>query len=498
STAAPATPYAFRSQTVAAWHFDETGGTKAADASGFGNDGTLSAVVSGSTPAFVSGQTGLGDAVSFPGLTGSVMTVPNSASLSGTGDISVEAWVNPSAVVQVNGAGLVVKGTGGAETFMLDIASDAALTNRWRFGVRGGGTLYAVMSTQSVRSNGWTHLAGVYASGAAPSLSLYVDGALTRTTTNAPASRDASAAPLSVGSRQSAASDYDLSYKGLIDEVHVETAALSAAQAGSDYTSAQPATVTPPAPNDGVRLTVPPNAFGGNAVILLSSSPLTVPITVSPAILSDGLAAPPTGQTLVPGSLFEVVANVGGAAFTGSLGSTVTLAIPYPDADDNGLVDGTSPPIPASSLKVYTLNTAVTRWDVLPSSVDTANKRVLGQTPHFSIFALFGPTGIKPNTDQVRLYPRPWKPGSGGRFDSATFNGRSGLAIDNLPSSGIIRIFTLSGQLVTELGFNGSNAGTVIWDGTNQGGRKVASGVYFAYVKGDDGSSNVIKFAVER
>lgn len=494
STGAPPTPYAFASNSVAVYHFDEAGTTRTLDASAFANHGSLSGII-GSTPTIVIGQSGLGNAARFPGLTGSVMTAPHAAALAGTGNLTVQAWVNPASAVQVQDAGIVVKGTGTDETFILDISA----ASLWRFGVRAGdGTLFSISSTQSLRADAWTHVAGVYNS-AAPSLSVYVDGNLSATTAVAPAARRVTVGTLSVGNRRSLnAASFDRAFRGDIDEVHIQTAALSAVQVGVDYASARPGTLTPPSPNDGLQLIIPPNTFGGAAVILFSSSPLTVPISITPQILADGVSSPPAGQTLVPNSIFEIVANVGGLPFVGTLGSTVTIAIPYPDNDGNGLVDGTFPPIPAQNLKVYTLNTAVTSWEALPSSLDAANRRVLGQTSHFSIFALFGPTGIKPNTDQVRLYPRPWRPGSNSNFDSVTFAGSTGLAIDNLPTSGSVLIFTLSGELVRDLSFGAVNAGTLIWNGTNHAGRRVASGVYFAIVKGDDSSSTVIKFAIER
>lgn len=494
STSAPPSPYAVSPTEVAVFHFDEAGGTRAADSSGWGNHLALVGSLTSSSPTFTTGPTGLGSALRFAGLFESVSTAAHSASLAGTGDLTVQLWVKPDSVVPVSQAGLVVKGSGTAESYMLDLATDS----RVRFAVRdAAGTLYAVSSTQTLRVGAWTHVAGVYRAGGSASLSLYLDGTLSASGA-APAARRAATESLSIGNRRSGASSFDRPFRGDIDEVHIATVVLNAAEVGAAYAAAQPAVVTPPSPNDRVRITVPPNAFGGSATILTSSSPLTVPITISPAILNDGINSPPSGQTLVPGSVFEIVANVNGGAFTGTLGSTVTLALPYPDTDGNGLVDGTFPPIPVENLKVYTLNTAVTRWEALPSSVDTANKRVLGQTTHFSIFALFGPTGIKPDTDQVRVYPRPWKPGSGGRFDSVSFGGRTGLAVDNLTASGVVRILTLSGELVREMPYGATNVGTVIWDGTNDAGRRAASGVYFALVIPDSGERVVIKFAVER
>ena len=65
-------------------------------------------------------------------------------------------------------------------------------------------------------------------------------------------------------------------------------------------------------------------------------------------------------------------------------------------------------------------------------------------------------------------------------------------------ASGSVRFYTLSGEEVASLGYGPSDVGTLIWDGKNRAGRDVASGVYFAYVKSDDGSTTVLKFAIER
>ena len=178
--------------------------------------------------------------------------------------------------------------------------------------------------------------------------------------------------------------------------------------------------------------------------------------------------------------------------FVGNLGSSATLSLPYADTGGLGLVDGTNPPIPASSLTVYTLDAAVTRWVLLPTIVDGINRRVSALTPHFSVFALFGTSGVGSTLAQVRLYPNPWKVGAGGRFDAPA------LTFDNLPVQGFIRIFNLSGQRLIELPFSAINSGKLVWNGNNAYGRPAASGVYFADVQPDGQGRIVIKFAIER
>ncbi len=492
STTSPPSPYVPASAMIGLWHFDDAISTRAADSSGAENHGDIHCGAGcSSTPTFTAGRTGMGTALRFLGLANSFVRVGHNAGLAGTGSMSVEAWVKPDAN-PIDGAGIVVKGSGTNESFGLDISG-----GKWRFFVRSAGfaAAFPVSSTRTFTAGAWTHLAGVY-DAAAPSLSLFVDGVLSSSTTAAPASRGNDTHELAIGSRQSASGVYDRYFSGLIDEVHLLSRVLAATEAASGFSSSAPTSVS--SADASVRILLPPAAFSAQAVLLLSGDPVGSPIRIQPQIVRDGLANPPTGQTLLSGSVVEVVASVGGVAFEGTLGASASISIPYADSDDNTLVDGISPPIQASRLTVYTLNPSVVRWEPLPSSVDTQAKRVTGLTPHFSVFALFGPSASLPDVNSVRVYPNPWKPGSGGTFDSGSFNGKTGLVIDNLPSSGIVRIFTLSGESVAELSFSPPDVGTLVWDGRNRAGRGVASGVYFAYVKADGGGKAVVKFAIER
>ena len=87
--------------TLARWRFDDGA---ARDDSGNVNDGVLGGVVVGSSP----GQDGTGSALAFNGTASSFVRVASSDSLSPTGDVSVEAWVNPT--TYVNSGRVVDKG----------------------------------------------------------------------------------------------------------------------------------------------------------------------------------------------------------------------------------------------------------------------------------------------------------------------------------------------------------------------------------------------------
>ena len=498
SQATPSSPYSSISGSAAIYHFDESSGTATIDSSGQGNHATLTCqFVNCSTPTFNSGMSGLGSAVRFTGIQDTFCKIPSKASLETTGNLTVSAWVNPDTLNQIAGAGIVVKGSGTLENFALEITA----AREWQFRMRDSGlTTFTLKSTMTIVPNKWTHVAAVFKGGGGNTIHLYVDGVQTSSASiGGTGVRFADKHELTIGNRKNLPTGpYNRGFRGDIDEVQIQTRVLTAAEILTAYSGAFPAQFTPPSPNGDKRLIIPPDTFGQQAIILISGEPATSPIQINGQILTDGLASPPTGQTFVPGSVIEVVANVNGSAFTSTLNSSVTVSIPYPDTDNNLLVDGTSPPLPAQNIVMYTLNEAVVRWEPLPTTVDTVNKRVNGITSHFSIFALFAPTGIQADVSTVRVYPNPWKPGSGSHFDSVTFGGKTGLAFDNLSTSGSISIFTLSGEKVVTVSFGAGSVGTAIWDGRNSNGVSVASGVYFAYVKSNSGDVAIKKFAIQR
>lgn len=485
SVLAPPSSYVPPNGSIGQWHFDESTGTAAADSSDGGNAAFLTCVSAGcvSTPTFVAGPAGLGSAVSFSGVANGLVIVPDSGTYNSIGSLTVSAWVNPSSLAQPIGAGIVVRGSGTVENYALDVSGGL-----YRFQPKPGSI---AASTNSISVGTWVHLTGVY-DAASASATLYVNGRPASTVLAVPA-RTAATHDISIGNRQSGlATGYDRGFLGAIDAVRVQHRALSAAEALSEYEGSFVSTITPPSPNGAIQIGLAPNAFGAPATISVSIDPLTHPITITPAVLNAGLTVIPTGFALVPNSLVEIVPIVEGNPFTQTLGSSASVSIPYADAGGDNVIDGTSPPMAASAIKVYTLNTTVNRWEALESYVDPAARRVIFFTPHFSVFAMFAPSTIGTALSEVRVYPIPWKPGSGGRFDAA------GVTFDRLPVSGNIRILTLAGERVRDLTFDGAASGSIVWNGVTDWGRRAASGVYFARITGTGGSTSIIKFAIER
>ncbi len=502
-SSAPASPYAIAPGLVGLWHLDEASGTWAGDASAWGNTGQLTGSASNSTPTFTTdAPLGLGHAVSFSGMRSSLLSIPDASQYDGLGgSMTVSAWVKPATSAQPDGTGLVAKGLWGHESFGLDLVSVSGAP-RYRFQVKlnGGGTAAAIAATP-VRTGQWDMVTGVFDGDAAANVTLYINGIFAGSSTTGGLMREINAEPIALGNRKDASANYNLGFSGIIDDIRMVNGALNAAGAASLYRSYFPTQLAPPGVNSSVRLLLPPNAFPSAASIYMSDDPVNHPLRVPYSLLSQALLRMPTGQMLMPPSptyptLVEIVPTLDGVNyFNGPLGSSATLSLPYADADGDGILDGSNPPVPVTKLQLYTLDASVLAWNALPTTVDTAAKRVSAPVSHFSIFALFGAASFGQSAADVRIYPIPWKWGSSDpRF------GAPKLTFDHLPTSGSIRILTLSGEKVIDLPISSTDVppGTKTWDGRNAAGKAVASGVYFAQIRPALGGDRIVKFAIEK
>lgn len=209
--------------------------------------------------------------------------------------------------------------------------------------------------------------------------------------------------------------------------------------------------------------------------------------TVTLSIVNNPLGAPEQALAFNPvGQAAEVLLSNGQHQLAN--GRTAGIILTYPDENGDGIVDGT--PIRAERLEIYSWDPVAGAWlDDLNCSVDKDRRQVIGNTPHFSYFAVFAPMAA--TLSAVRAYPNPWKPGSGGRFDAA------GVTFDNLTSDARIRIYTIAGELVRELRVTPADSGVKVWDGRNSSGSRAASGIYLVLIRAG-GKDKTLKLGVER
>ena len=119
------------------------------------------------------------------------------------------------------------------------------------------------------------------------------------------------------------------------------------------------------------------------------------------------------------------------------------------------------------------------------SKVDTSNNKVTGITNHLSKFALVQ-LSLANDLTRLTAYPNPCNPAKHTK----------GLTIDNLTESSVVKIYTITGEMIRELEYS-TKDGRVVWYGNNAEDQKVASGIYIIYVE-DDGKKKTLKIAVEK
>lgn len=214
-----------------------------------------------------------------------------------------------------------------------------------------------------------------------------------------------------------------------------------------------------------VRVSIPANAYAQDFYVTLSTDATRSAVTEANGRLAS-----------LPGSPeFLNTVNVRPYDAAGNLvqpNAACVVTLPYPDADGDGLVDGTLTRMKVSNLSVWHLDEARGLWTrQAGATLDAAARQVSQPVTHFSNYALMalGDTDVGP----VYAYPVPFRPGAG---DAARYGSWADLiTFTNLPAYGKIRIYTVSGALVRELAVAPPS---MKWDLKNSGGQTVASGVY--------------------
>jgi Concanavalin A-like lectin/glucanases superfamily/Immunoglobulin domain/Immunoglobulin I-set domain len=216
---------------LAYWRVGETNGTIAHDYFG-GHDGQYTNVTLG-----VQGYSALdtNKAIAVGPMINSFVgniTGIDFATTGSTATFTLEAWVKgPPA--QSGDVGILTKGTGGGgEQFNLDTGNGG----KYRFFIRDTSGNVSAINTSVGPDNTWQHLVAVY-DAPAGLMHMYLNGGDIGTVSASANGILTSSHAMSIGSRQSGNTVYDLNFLGTVDEVAVYGTALSADRVLAHYTA---------------------------------------------------------------------------------------------------------------------------------------------------------------------------------------------------------------------------------------------------------------------
>jgi hypothetical protein len=155
----------------------------------------------------------------------------------------------------------------------------------------------------------------------------------------------------------------------------------------------------------------------------------------------------------------------------------VTIRLSWPDANNDGLVDGGS--VKEELLGLYYLEPISDKWTLVAGArPDRVLNTLEADVSHFSVYSI-RTQSVQKELGDVKAYPNPCYLEGGG------------LKIDGIPAdaTGIkIIIYNAAGDLVRTLrrgeGIDAFNLGT--WDGKNSSGAKAASGLYIYQIRTDN------------
>jgi hypothetical protein len=186
---------------------------------------------------------------------------------------------------------------------------------------------------------------------------------------------------------------------------------------------------------------------------------------------------------LIELNLYDIFGN----RITNFFNNPITITISYPDDNNDGIIDGTNPELSAYLLKFYVLDETNGEWVLAGGDVDTNKKTITATLGHFSVYGLISSKASSNNLKKVIVYPNPYKPGTGGKYDRS-----DGIIFSNLTEKAEIKIYTISGELVRSMNKN-NHEDRYVWDTKNNSGNTVASGVYIYRITNPDNSSDKTK-----
>ncbi len=249
------------------------------------------------------------------------------------------------------------------------------------------------------------------------------------------------------------------------------------------YQSGLSATLT--SASGDISLTLPSDSVDKASFdITFNKNPDTQPLAVDPLKIADAnekiVYNNGSWAQLYPNNLSEMAIFDEESFYTKPLAKRGTMSLRYKDANNDGILDGSNPPVRVDTLNGWILDETVNSWvQVRGGGVNTDTKML---SVYFGMPGVYALLGAQDQTvSNVKAYPVPFRPNGpqAGIGQGQTGTEAAGITFDNLPQSGTISIYTLDGRLVKKLDIQDTlGLAKLYWDVKTSSGEKAASGVY--------------------
>lgn len=236
-----------------------------------------------------------------------------------------------------------------------------------------------------------------------------------------------------------------------------------------------------------IRLTLPPNSVDKNVFdITMNKNPLSQPLAVDPdkiinandkMVYNEG-----AWSKLFPNNLSELSIFDEQDYHTGPLANRGALTMRYKDDNNDGIMDGSDPPVRSSSLNAWGLDEVHNTWVQLPGAVVDENSRtIVSWLDRPGVYALLGSL-VQSIPGTFKAFPVPFRPNGpqAGAGQGQTGAESLGITFEGVPQTGNIEIYTLDGRLVKKLSIpdNLTFPFQIPWDVRTASGERAASGTY--------------------
>ena len=244
-------------------------------------------------------------------------------------------------------------------------------------------------------------------------------------------------------------------------------------------------------PSGDLQFTLPPNSIGKEFFdITVNKDPISQPLSVDPAKITNAdnkmIQNEGAWSQSLSSNLSEIAIFNEQGFYTDNLPNGGVMNLSYKDEDNDGILDGSNPPVRVDSLNAWNLDEVHNSWvQVSGVSANTDSKML---TIHFDkpgVYTLMGSLD-QSISKNFQVYPVPFRPngpnaGTGPNQTGAEGScANCGINFAGVPQSGNIEIYTLDGRLVKTIVIPGtlSFPYVVKWDVKTASGEKTASGVY--------------------